>query len=132
LGQIRHYDKTHHPLQPLKQDQAIRINLPNATKSTLGTCTRILDKRSYEAEVCDRKYRQLRASQESPTTSKVAGVDLEQVNGEPENRPIQGDPNLEHEPLIYNAPPADTIETLPRLSAPTKYTPAGHKDYVMK
>ena len=59
-------------------------------------------------------------------------MDLEQVNGEPENRPIQGDPNLEHEPLIYNAPPADTIETLLRLSARTKYTRAGHKDYVIK
>ena len=60
LGQIRHYNKTHHPLQPLKQGQAIRMKLPNATKWTLGTCTRILDNRSYEVEVSGRKYQRNR------------------------------------------------------------------------
>ncbi|CAB3985408.1 Transposon Ty3-G Gag-Pol poly, partial [Paramuricea clavata] len=70
--QIRHYNKTHHPLKPLKKGQAIRMKLPNATKWTLGTCTRVLDNRSYEVEVSGRKYRrnrrQLRASQERPPT----------------------------------------------------------------
>ncbi len=137
LGQISHYNKAHHPLQPLKQGQAIRMKLPNATKWTLGTCTRILDNRSYEVEVSGRKYRrnrrQLRASQERPPTPPVAGVDPEQGNGEPENPSILGEPNLEHEPSLDGAPTAgETTGTLPRRSARIKYTPVWHKDYVMK
>ncbi len=136
LGQIRHYNKTHHPLQPLKQGQAIRMKLPNATKWTLGTCTRILDNRSYEVEVSGRKYRrnrrQLRASQERPPTPPVAGVDPEQGNGEPENPSILDEPNLEHEPSLDGAPTAETIGTLPRRSARIKYIPVWHKDYIMK
>jgi hypothetical protein len=108
--QIRHYNKTHHPPKPLKKGQAIRMKLPNATKWTLGTCTRVLDNRSYlyKVDVSGRKYernrRQLRTSQERPPTPPVAGMDPEigpeQSSRETENRSIVNEPNLEHVPPL--------------------------------
>ena len=119
----------------MKQGQAIRMKLPNATKWTLGMCTRILGNRSYEVEVSGRKYRrnrrQLRASQERPPIPAVVGVDPEQGNGEPDNPSTLEGPNLEHEPSLDDAPAAETIGSLPRWPARTKYTPVWHKDYVM-
>ena len=116
------------------------MKLPNATKWTLGTCTRVLDNRSYEVDVSGRKYRrnrrQLRASQERPPTPPVAGMDPEigpeQSSKEPENLLIVNEPNLEHEPLLDGETSPETIGNLPRRSASTKYTPVWHKDYVMK
>ena len=54
--QVRHYNKRSRPLQPLECGQAIRMKLPGCHEWSLGTCTRILNNKSYEVEVCGRQY----------------------------------------------------------------------------
>ncbi|XP_028406774.1 uncharacterized protein K02A2.6-like [Dendronephthya gigantea] len=138
--QIHHYNKTHQPLQPLKKGQAIRMKLPNATKWTLRTCTRVLDNRSYEVDVSGRMYRrnrrQLRASQERPPTPPVAGSDPEfepeQSRREPENRLVENEANPEHTPSLDSAPSAENSEKPPRRSERVRCKPGWHKEYVME
>lgn len=68
--QERPYNKKSRPLDPLQCGQAIRMRLPGKQEWTLGTCTRVLRNRSYEVEVCGRRYRrnrrQLRSTPEIP------------------------------------------------------------------
>ncbi|CAB3989189.1 Hypothetical predicted protein [Paramuricea clavata] len=85
----------------------IELRLRRA-RETLGTCTRVLDTRSYKVDVSGRKYRrnrrQLRTSQERPTTAPVAGMDPGvgpgQNSREPENHSIANEPNHEHVPSL--------------------------------
>ena len=74
--QAQQYNKKFRPLVALKCGQAIRMRLPGREEWSLGTCTRALGNRSYEVEVCGRRYRrnrrQLRLTPETaPPMSRV-------------------------------------------------------------
>ena len=58
--QAQQYNKKFRPLVALKCGQAIRMRLPGREEWSLGTCTRALGNRSYEVEVCGRRYRRNR------------------------------------------------------------------------
>ena len=58
--QAQQYNKKFRPLMALKCGQAIRMRLPGREEWSLGTCTRALGNRSYEVEVCGRRYRRNR------------------------------------------------------------------------
>ena len=53
-------------LDPLRCGEAIRMRLPGKQEWTLGTCTRVLRNRSYEVEVCGRRYSWNRCQSRSP------------------------------------------------------------------
>ena len=128
------------PLPPLKMGQAIRMKLPNEKQWSLGTCTKVLENRSYEVDVNGRTYRrnrrQLRASQERLPSPPVTAIDpesvVEQNRAESENRLVAGEPDLENlPPLDHICPSAEDHGNSPRHSERTKRTPVWHKDYIM-
>lgn len=146
--QERQYNKKSRPLDPLRYGQAIRMRLPGKQEWTLGTCTRVLRNRSYEVEVCGRRYRrnrrQLRSTPEIPPP--ISSQDL----GPPDIYPHKAwDPELEtthnyeqdkSEPPVtipsvnneVNAEPeVESIPVLPCHSNRRRSPPVWQQDYHM-
>ena len=153
--QVRLYNKKCKPLEPLQSGCAIRMKLPGDNRWSLGTCVRALDNRSFEVEVCGRRYRRnrrhLRATKEMapPPNAKDSQIEL--------SEPIETDltPSL---PVVEHTTPTNPIthetgnenqagssgsnggrtlsesdagqeEIIPRRTTRVRRSPDWHKDY---
>ncbi|CAB3995152.1 Hypothetical predicted protein [Paramuricea clavata] len=54
--QVRLSNEKYKPLEPLQSGCAIRMKLRGDNRWSLGTCVRALNNRSFEVEVCGRRY----------------------------------------------------------------------------
>ena len=143
--QAQQYNKKFRPLVALKCGQAIRMRLPGREEWSLGTCTRALGNRSYEVEVCGRRYRrnrrQLRLTPETaPPMSPVELHPSESTLKPAPNLIEPGPPPPEfHVETEAERGPPDTemgteielqrIET--RRSERRRLPPVWHQDYHM-
>ena len=140
------YNLKSHPLVPLRRTQTIRMKLPGEQKWSLGTCTRVLDNRSYEVEVAGRRYRrnrrQLRVSVEPPPPLARHVEDLPQPtpnetqttpSGTTTLAPHSGDMDKDKDPPIVDTakPVLKPVEAVPRRSERSRRPPEWHKDYQM-
>ena len=143
--QAQQYNKKFRPLVALKCGQAIRMRLPGREEWSLGTCTRALGKRSYEVEVCGRRYRrnrrQLRLTPETaPPMSPVELHPSESTLKPAPNliEPGPPPPEFHVETEAERGPPDTEMETeieLQRIetrqSERRRLPPVWHQDYHM-
>lgn len=141
--QVRQYNMKSQPLEPLRCGQAIRMRLPRKQEWTLGTCTRVLKNRSYEVEVCGRRYRrnrrQLRSTTETPPPINLQ--DIGPPNTGPPEQEINQNPEVEtvgpvaasHNPDngTNTEPEVEQLEVLPRRSERRRFPPVWQQDYHM-
>ena len=100
--QAQQYNKKFRPLEALKCGQAIRMRLPGREEWSLGTCMKALGNRSYEVEVCGRRYRRNRR----------------QLRLTPETAPPMS--------LVELTPPESTLKPAPNLTEPGPPPPEFH------
>ena len=100
--QAKQYNKKFRPLEALKCGQAIRMRLPGREEWSLGTCMKALGNRSYEVEVCGRRYRRNRR----------------QLRLTPETAPPMS--------LVELTPPESTLKPAPNLTEPGPPPPEFH------
>jgi len=146
--QVRQYKKKSRPLEPLRCGQAIRMRLPGKQEWSLETCTRILKNRSYEVEVCRRRYRrnhrQLRMTpevlppgnlQESELPdpllkqSQNLRVETDQISKEETAESPVASRNLNSG--AHTEPEVEPVEVLPRHSECRRCPPVWQQDYYM-
>ncbi|KAL9978343.1 hypothetical protein ACROYT_G015844 [Oculina patagonica] len=147
--QVRQYNKRSRPLEPLKCGQAIRMRLPGKQEWSLGTCTRVLKNRSYEVEICGRRYRrnrrQLRMTPEVPPPVNLQESELpdpipkqsqnlrQETNQNPEQEsaePLVASPNLNSG--AHTEPEVDPVEELPRRSERRRCPPRREREMQQK
>ena len=143
--QAQQYNKKFRPLGALKCGQAIRMRLPGREEWSLGTCTRALGNRSYEVEVCGRRYRrnrrQLRLTHETAPPMSLVELNPPESTLKPAPSLIEpGPPPPEfHVETEAERGPPDTemgteiepqkIDTRP--SERRRLPPVWHQDYHM-
>ncbi|CAB4029631.1 Hypothetical predicted protein, partial [Paramuricea clavata] len=104
--QARLYNKKCKPLEPLQSGCAIRMKLSGDNRWSLGTCVRALENRSFEVEVCGRRYRRnrrhLRATKEMAPPPNAKDSQIEP------SEPIEKDltPSL---PVVEHSTPTNPL-----------------------
>ena len=124
------------------------MRLPGKQEWSLGTCTRVLKNRSYEVEVCGRRYRrnrrQLRMTPEVPPPVSLPESELpdhlpkqsqnlrQETNQNPEQETAESlvaSPNLNSG--AHTEPEVGPVEVLPRRSERRHSPPVWQQDYYM-